>query len=375
MRRPRPKSYVLATSASMQEDGEHPSFSQDETSRDMSSMGSLSSVEHTSRSLNAPHPPASHRLHRFIALFSHNKSTDGTPEAPKQRMKRSRTSLPSSRVPFPPTILQRDLIERQNWVKHQEIALGKSGKRRQWDDRWAILVERSLFLCLQPPSFSNEKVVELGAHTRIDIQSSIVDIAYDYLSSTPTKQRHVVRLVTQTRCEHLIELATESEMLSWITVLQSSSEGNFEPESPSSAAAPLPSTAEERISPPSSASAKPQLHNSYSVSLFRRRKLGTKCGDDGDDDLEGKEGGEEEANVSECNTRFGCPFWVAHASPAVLLLLSRPSFPPSWSLICCCRATGLSIDLLIIKLFPTTCFSVFLVFFFFGGSLKLEESD
>uniref|UniRef100_A0A8R1IFG5 PH domain-containing protein n=1 Tax=Caenorhabditis japonica TaxID=281687 RepID=A0A8R1IFG5_CAEJA len=140
------------------------------------------------------------------------------------RMKRSRTSVPASRFSLPGTILQRDAVDRQTWVKHQELALGKSGKRNHWEDRWAMLSRRSLYLCIESPAYKSEKTLELGAHTRVDVRNAIVDIAYDWLSSSFSKQRHVVRIVTQNRSEHLIELNTESEMLSWISVLQSSSE-------------------------------------------------------------------------------------------------------------------------------------------------------
>ncbi|UMM23239.1 hypothetical protein L5515_004058 [Caenorhabditis briggsae] len=257
IRRARPKSYVLATSASMNDDviqssmianEQSSSISHDTTTsgRELPSslMGSMTSMElrsgrattssattttsnsgqNTSRSLNAPHPPATHRLQRFIALFNSSKASDGSGEPKKSRMKRSRTSLPASRFALPGTILQRDGVARQTWVKHQEIALGKSGKRNHWEDRWAVLCRRSLYLCAESPAYTSEKTVELSSHTRVDICNAIVDIAYDWLSSSFSKQRHVVRIVTQNRSEHLIELNTESEMLSWISVLQSSSE-------------------------------------------------------------------------------------------------------------------------------------------------------
>ncbi|CCD62881.1 GTPase-activating protein pac-1 [Caenorhabditis elegans] len=256
IRRARPKSYVLATSASMNEDvlsssiianEQSSSISHDTTTsgRELPSslMGSTISMEmrsggassatttttsnsgqQTSRSLNAPHPPATHRLQRFIALFNSSKTSDGSGEHKKSRMKRSRTSLPASRFALPGTILQRDGVARQTWVKHQEIALGKSGKRNNWEDRWAVLCRRSLYLCVESPAYTTEKTIELGSHTRVDVCNAIVDIAYDWLSSSFSKQRHVVRIVTQNRSEHLIELNTESEMLSWISVLQSSSE-------------------------------------------------------------------------------------------------------------------------------------------------------
>ncbi|EGT52086.1 CBN-PAC-1 protein [Caenorhabditis brenneri] len=259
IRRARPKSYVLATSASMNDDvlsssmianEQSSSISHDTTTsgRELPSslMGSTTSMDvrsgratassattttsnsgggaQTSRSLNAPHPPATHRLQRFIALFNSSKTSDGSGEHKKSRMKRSRTSLPASRFALPGTILQRDTVARQTWVKHQEIALGKSGKRNHWEDRWAVLCRRSLYLCVESPAYTSEKTIELSGHTRVDICNAIVDIAYDWLSSTFSKQRHVVRIVTQNRSEHLIELNTESEMLSWISVLQSSSE-------------------------------------------------------------------------------------------------------------------------------------------------------
>ena len=49
MRRARPKSYVLATSASLPET-EHPVAYGNEESKDLSSMGSMSSVDNTFRS-------------------------------------------------------------------------------------------------------------------------------------------------------------------------------------------------------------------------------------------------------------------------------------------------------------------------------------
>ncbi|CAI5444586.1 unnamed protein product [Caenorhabditis angaria] len=249
IRRARPKSYVLATSTSMNDEAmsgnlnePSSSISHDDTTsgRELPSslMGSTSSMDHnrsinndpkqqqhTSRSLNAPHPPATHRLQRFIALFNSNKSQDGNEtNNKKSRMKRSRTSLPSSRCSLPGTILPRELVDRQTWIKHQEIALGKSGKRHHWEDRWAIMSQNTLYLCIEAPSFTSEKTVELGSHNRVDVKNSIVDIAYDWLSATFSKQRHVIRIVTQNRSEHLIELNTESEMLSWISILQSNSE-------------------------------------------------------------------------------------------------------------------------------------------------------
>ncbi|CAB3403615.1 unnamed protein product [Caenorhabditis bovis] len=243
IRRARPKSYVLATSASMQDDvlatitnEPSSSISHDGTTSGFPSslMGSTSSIDphkqtaigqqNTSRSLNAPHPPATHRLQRFIALFNSNKTSDHEREPKKSRMKRSRTSMPASRFALPGLTLPQENIERQTWIKHQEIPLGKSGKRNHWEDRWAILSKRNLYLCVESPGYSSEKSVELGTHTRVDVQNAIVDIAYDWLSTSFAKQRHVIRIVTQNRIEHLIELNTESEMLSWISVLQSSSE-------------------------------------------------------------------------------------------------------------------------------------------------------
>ncbi|VDL61813.1 unnamed protein product [Nippostrongylus brasiliensis] len=161
MRRARPKSYVLATSTSLPET-EHPmSFSQDD-SRELSSLGSLSSIDRSSRSAH-PHHHAhghhGHRIQKFIALFSHQNSPV------KLRAKRSRTSLPISRNPLPDAVLRASKVVRQGSLRHQELALGKTGKRRMWEECWAVLSDQWLYLCSQEPKStvaesSGEKVCQ-----------------------------------------------------------------------------------------------------------------------------------------------------------------------------------------------------------------------
>lgn len=303
MRRQRPKSYVLATSTSMQDEILTPnkkivpesasSISHDDTTttsgfrEEGSSLigSSLSSIDngavagggpprsHTSRSLNAPHPPASHRLHRFIALFNYSKQ-DGCREA-KPKMKRSRTSGPVGRSPCMTTSLRREQIIRQTWLKHQEIGLGKSGKRRQWDDRWGILSERSLHLCVQPPSFINDKVVELGEHTTVEVRGAIVDIAYDWLSQTK-KQKHVVRIVASDCTEHLLEVTTEAEMLSWISALQACSDGlGTSSDTVEEVKKIIPETS------PAVAAARRPLHSSYSIASLASSSCSTVASESG----------------------------------------------------------------------------------------------
>ncbi|VDM82056.1 unnamed protein product [Strongylus vulgaris] len=203
MRRARPKSYVLATSTSLPET-EHPmSFSHDD-SRELSSLGSLSSIDRSSRGAHAQHAHAhGHRMQKFISLFSHQHSPV------KMRAKRSRTSLPMSRTPLPDTILRANKLTRQGWLRHQELALGKTGKRRHWEECYAVLFDRSLYLCPNEPRTTvtentGEKLVHLPPCARVDVHSSIIDIAYEWLAMSHTK--HVFRLVTQTRTEHLFDL-------------------------------------------------------------------------------------------------------------------------------------------------------------------------
>ncbi|WKY01311.1 hypothetical protein Q1695_015365 [Nippostrongylus brasiliensis] len=236
MRRARPKSYVLATSTSLPET-EHPmSFSQDD-SRELSSLGSLSSIDRSSRSAH-PHHHAhghhGHRIQKFIALFSHQNSPV------KLRAKRSRTSLPISRNPLPDAVLRASKVVRQGSLRHQELALGKTGKRRMWEECWAVLSDQWLYLCSQEPKStvaesSGEKLIHLPPCVRLDVQSSIIDIAYEWLATSRTK--HVIRLVTQTRAEHLFELDSEADMLSWIATLQSCAEGAMSPQLQSSCSA------------------------------------------------------------------------------------------------------------------------------------------
>ncbi|PAV59048.1 hypothetical protein WR25_10758 [Diploscapter pachys] len=162
MRRARPKSYVLATSASLPET-EHPITYGNEESRDLSSMGSMSSVDNTFRSTGSNanshqqnsansnshhHSSGVHRLQKFINLFNHAKSD----RTSKFRPKRSRTSLPANRNPLPDTLLKASKIIRQGWLRHQELALGKPGKRRQWEPCYAVLYDQSLFLSPQEPT-------------------------------------------------------------------------------------------------------------------------------------------------------------------------------------------------------------------------------
>ncbi|KAK6745704.1 hypothetical protein RB195_012054 [Necator americanus] len=227
MRRARPKSYVLATSTSLPET-EHPmSFSHDD-SRELSSLGSLSSIDRTSRTNNqAQHNTHGHRMQKFISLFSHQNSPV------KLRAKRSRTSLPTSRTPLPDTVLRASKLVRQGWVRHQELALGKTGKRRHWEECYAVLFDQSLYLCPNEPRSTTaentgEKLIHLPPCARVDVHSSIIDIAYEWLAMSRTK--HVIRLVTQTRTEHLFELDSEADMLSWIATLQSCAEGTMSPQ-------------------------------------------------------------------------------------------------------------------------------------------------
>ncbi|KJH49826.1 PH domain protein [Dictyocaulus viviparus] len=202
MRRARPKSYVLATSTSLPET-EQMSFSHDE-SRDLSSLGSLSSIDRTPRSNHLSHcQPSAHRIQKFLAFFSHQNSPV------KLRSKRSRTSLPTSRNPFPTTVLRANKLIRQGWLRHQELELGKCGKRRLWEECWAVLSDQSLYLCPQEPKTTvmdstGENLINIPSCARVDVHSSIIDIAYEWLAMSSTK--HVIRLVTQTRTEHLFEL-------------------------------------------------------------------------------------------------------------------------------------------------------------------------
>ncbi|KAJ1345784.1 hypothetical protein KIN20_038373 [Parelaphostrongylus tenuis] len=166
MRRTRPKSYVLATSTSLPET-EPMSFSHDD-SRELSSLGSLSSIGHTSRSAQKSHNQShSHRIQKFIAFFTHQNSPA------KPRAKRSLTSLPLCRDPLPSTVLRASKLVRQGWLRHQELALGKSGKQRLWQECWAMLYEQSLYLCPHEPvatiaENSDEKVV-----SRVFIQEEL----------------------------------------------------------------------------------------------------------------------------------------------------------------------------------------------------------
>ncbi|CAI4231196.1 unnamed protein product [Auanema sp. JU1783] len=228
MRRARPKSYVLATSASLPETDQSTTFSHDGTSRELSSMGSISSIENSARSAQAPHPPATHRIQKFISLFSQKAEGRGL------RLKRSRTSLPEGRNPLPDIQLYALNISKQGPIRHQQLALGKNGRRNQWTDYWGILHDHFLYLCPQQPRCTladgtNEKIYSLSPCERVDVRFSVADIAYDWL--TENKNRHVIRMLTQTRSEHLFELGSEVEMLSWIAVLQSSSDGSVVPAS------------------------------------------------------------------------------------------------------------------------------------------------
>lgn len=234
MRRARPKSYVLATSTSLPET-EHPmAFSQDD-SRELSSLGSMSSIDRSSRTVPPHHVQHhGHRIQKFIALFSHQ----GSPV--KMRAKRSRTSLPINRNPLPETVLRASKLVRQGWVRHQELALGKTGKRRMWEECWAVLFDQSLYLCSEEPRSTvaentGEKLIHLPPCARVDVHSSIIDIAYEWLAMSRTK--HVIRIVTQTRAEHLFELDSEADMLSWIASLQSCAEGPMSPQLHSSCSA------------------------------------------------------------------------------------------------------------------------------------------
>ncbi|KAE9411716.1 hypothetical protein Angca_004689, partial [Angiostrongylus cantonensis] len=48
------------------------------------------------------------------------------------------------------------------------------------------------------------QLIHLPPCACVDVHSSIIDIAYEWLAMSRTK--HVIRLVTQTRTEHLFEL-------------------------------------------------------------------------------------------------------------------------------------------------------------------------
>uniref|UniRef100_A0A1I7XGB6 Uncharacterized protein n=1 Tax=Heterorhabditis bacteriophora TaxID=37862 RepID=A0A1I7XGB6_HETBA len=49
------------------------------------------------------------------------------------------------------------------------------------------------------------QLIHIAQYSRIDVLSSIVDIAYEWLAGSKTK--HVIRLVTQNKIEHLFELS------------------------------------------------------------------------------------------------------------------------------------------------------------------------
>lgn len=100
------------------------------------------------------------------------------------RAKRSRTSLPHSRNPLPDTVLRASKLVRQGWLRHQvgsqvprlwrglnlarsfqELALGKTGKRRLWEECYAVLFDQSLYLCPNEPKSTiaentGEKVIQ-----------------------------------------------------------------------------------------------------------------------------------------------------------------------------------------------------------------------
>ncbi|KAK6054655.1 PH domain protein [Cooperia oncophora] len=209
MRRARPKSYVLATSTSLPETAFTVMIG-----RELSSLGSLSSIDRSSRSAQSHNQPQGHhRIQKFIALFSHQL-------------------LGGSRMA--PSLQNVRLIQFRNSRTSAELALGKTGKRRSWDECWAVLIDQSLYLCPHEPRTtvaekSGEKLIHLPPCARVDVHSSIIDIAYEWLAMSRTK--HVIRLITQTRAEHLFELNSEADMLSWIATLQSCAEGTMSPQS------------------------------------------------------------------------------------------------------------------------------------------------
>ncbi|VDM61347.1 unnamed protein product [Angiostrongylus costaricensis] len=256
MRRARPKSYVLATSTSFPET-EQMSFSQDE-SRELSSHGSLSSIDRTPRLANRVHNHShSHRIQKFIAFFTHQfidvlEDIHGGARASEFNqlhcIKRRPDRSPELWACQPWLVAVQKVLQNSSSPlllagrnEFQELALGKSGKRRSWEECWAMLYEQSLYLCAHEPiakvaETTGEKshistpfqLIHLPPCARVDVNSSIIDIAYEWLAMSRTK--HVIRLVTQTRTEHLFELDSEAEMLSWIATLQSCAEGTMSPE-------------------------------------------------------------------------------------------------------------------------------------------------
>ncbi|VDO62242.1 unnamed protein product [Heligmosomoides polygyrus] len=221
MRRARPKSYVLATSTSLPET-EHPmAFSQDD-SRELSSLGSMSSIDRSSRTVPPHHVQHhGHRIQKFIALFrisGENASetlshfSADQPESvagdgiKSQQTRPARMGQASAKLV---THISYSFTTAINTYELQELALGKTGKRRMWEECWAVLFDQSLYLCSEEPRSTvaentGEKLIHLPPCARVDVHSSIIDIAYEWLAMSRTK--HVIRIVTQTRAEHLFEL-------------------------------------------------------------------------------------------------------------------------------------------------------------------------
>ena len=128
-------------------------------------MGSLSSIE-VARSARSVQPAQSTKsLQKFISLFQVDLfQYQSSNEFQKDGMgrllpKRSRSSLPESRVPLSETTLKSSQILRQGWLKHQEVILGKKGSRSQWNSRWAILSDSTMFLCMQPSTSTAAEVI------------------------------------------------------------------------------------------------------------------------------------------------------------------------------------------------------------------------
>ncbi|CAJ0941728.1 unnamed protein product, partial [Mesorhabditis belari] len=225
MRRPRPKSYVLATSSSF------PLTIENDEHRRVPSFPSVESLER--RRPGAPHPPATQRITRFIQLFSHHDNQKSSEEKQSQTkrhapLKRSRTTgPPANRVPLsPPIPVQASAVYRQGLLQHQEHPIGVASRRvrpSQWEQRWAVLAGKTLHLCKQLSSYisdkTKEKIYSVPADSvSIEVSSAIIDIAYDALKRDG--QKHVVRVVTLQHREHLLQTQNEEDMLSWIAALQ-----------------------------------------------------------------------------------------------------------------------------------------------------------
>ncbi|CAJ0580603.1 unnamed protein product, partial [Mesorhabditis spiculigera] len=222
MRRPRPKSYVLATSSSF------PLADHDIENKGVSSFPSVESIERRPHP-GAPHQPATERITRFIQRFSQNdpQKTSTTTKG-HATLKRSRTAGPPAErnALLKPTPVQAASVQRQGLLQHQEHPIGVASRRvrpSQWEQRWAVLAGKSLYLCKQLSSYvcdvTRGQVYSVPADSvEIELSSAIIDIAYDALKREG--QKHVVRVVTQQHREHLLQTQSEEDMLSWIAMLQ-----------------------------------------------------------------------------------------------------------------------------------------------------------